>query len=167
MLSALDAEESKLDESERKFVSTIREHGWFNTHILASEEMPGFNFTTGFQVNLGVPEIIVFGLRDQVAHGLLWNFYRDLKAGKRYETGQPYADFLEGFEICFQVVDKSQYHNHLGWSRWFYAGDEFDCWQLIWPDKLGKFPWEANFNPNLLDLQPDLSAGHWGGKILN
>jgi len=167
MLTALDSDEDKLDEAELRFVSSIREHGWFNTHILASEEGPQFNFTTGFQVNLGVPEVILFGFREQVAHNVLWNFYRDLKAGKRYETGQPYPDFLEGFDVCFQLVDKSQYHEHLGWSRWFYAGDDFDCWQLIWPDKQGKFPWEIGFNSNLLNLQPDLSAGHWGGKSLN
>jgi hypothetical protein len=87
--------------------------------------------------------------------------------GKRYETGKLYADFLEGLNICFQLVDKSQYHDHLGWSRWFYAGDAFDCWQLIWPDKQSKFPWESGFDSNLLDLQPDLSAGHWAGKNLN
>ena len=167
MLSALDADEDKLDEAERKFVSAIREHGWFNTRILKSDRKPEFNFTTGFQVNLGAPEIIVFGLRDEVTHGLLWNLYRDLKTEKRYETGRPYTDFLEGFDVCFQVVDKSQYHEHLGWSRWFYAGDAFDCWQLIWPNKQNKFPWEADVTSNLLDLQPDLSSGHWDGKSLN
>lgn len=167
MLTALDAEESKLDESERKFVSSIREHGWFNTHILASEEGPEFNFTTGFQLNLGAPEVVVFGLRDRVAHSVLWDVYRCIKAGENYEVGTFYPAFLEGFNVCFQMVDKTYYPEYMGWSRWFYDGDNFDCWQLIWPDKQGKFPWENGFESNLLHVQPDLSAGQWAGKKLN
>ncbi|HEY1605029.1 MAG TPA: DUF4262 domain-containing protein [Allosphingosinicella sp.] len=31
----------------------------------------------------------------------------------------------------------------LGWSRWFYGGDVFPYLRLVWPDRVGLFPWEA------------------------
>ena len=42
-------------------------------------------------------------------------------------------------------VAKKHYRDLLGWSRWFYGGDDFPCLQIVWPDRAGRFPWEPTF----------------------
>lgn len=163
MLTALDAPEDKLDDDERDFVRNIREYGWFDNRILPEGELPGFNFTTGFSVTIGKPELIVFGLEQRAAHDVLWDAFRRMKDGLALEAGKPYAEFIDRFDIYFQPVDRAHYHEHLGWSRWFYRGDDFECWQMIWPDKSGIFPWQPGYDARFVTLQPDLSCGGWNG----
>jgi hypothetical protein len=91
MRTALDAPTSKLDRHEQDFVAKIREFGWFSTSVFA-DERPGFAYTTGFWVNLGVPEVIVFSLSSDVAHDILWDIYREAKKGRRYPTGLRISD---------------------------------------------------------------------------
>ena len=64
-------------------------------------------------------------------------------------------------------VAKRHYANHLGWSRWFYAGDDFPCQQIVWPDRAGLFPWEAGFDPTFANKQPDLTEHGWLAALTN
>jgi hypothetical protein len=64
-------------------------------------------------------------------------------------------------DAVFLPVAKSAYAEHLGWSRWFYRGDNFECLQLVWPDREGKFPWEKGFDNDLATSQTDLTGGGW------
>lgn len=81
MRTALDAPTETLDEHERSFVASIREHGWFRTSVFAEEGQPGFSYTTGFWHNTGLPELIVFGLKNEIAHDVLWELFSDAQAG--------------------------------------------------------------------------------------
>ena len=76
--TALDAPADVLDADEQRFVSQIREHGWFRTEIFAEGDQPGFSFTCGFWVGHGFPEVIVFSLPREVTHDVLWNLYLSL-----------------------------------------------------------------------------------------
>ena len=71
-------------------------------------------------------------------------------------------EILEGADVALIPLAKQHYVEHLGWSRWFYGGDEFPCVQLIWPDRSNIFPWEAGFELDFEGEQPDLSSGGWG-----
>jgi hypothetical protein len=156
--TALAADPASFDDEERRFVDTIREHGWFHTHILEEPDLPGFAFTTGFWVSAGVPELIVFSLRNEVSNAILWDIYRAVAVGLVLSPGAR----LEGFAnhpFYLRPVAKEHYPEHLGWSRWFYAGDDFPCLQLVWPDRSGAFPWEEGFDSSMQDRQPDLSDG--------
>ena len=86
MRTALDAPLSALDEHERKFVANIRTHGWHDMRVAPDEEGPGFSYTTGFWLTLGVPEVIVFSLKP--AHDVLWDVFRDIKAGRQIVAGK-------------------------------------------------------------------------------
>ena len=161
MLTALQASEDALDPQEKAFVSKIREHGWFATHVLAEAHSPGFSYTTGFSVNLGQSEVIVFGLRSETAHSVLWDIFRDLKAGKLLPLRARLTDVLGNRDTYLFPVDKAQYPEYLGWSRWFYGGDDFPCSQLVWPDREDRFPWDAQFDPSLAGVQPNIADGGW------
>ena len=61
--------------------------------------------------------------------------------------------------MWFQAVEKQNYNRYLGWSVWFYGGDDFECLQMVVPDAVGLLPWQAGFDP--AETQPDLSKGAW------
>jgi len=161
MRTALDTAPVLLDEGEQNFVEQIRRHGWFGTHVFADDEGPGFSYTTGFWLRFQFPELIVFSMSRQTAHDTFWHMYRELEAGRRFPIGEPTDAVFENLAAVLLPVSERQYRPHLGWSRWFYAGDDFQCLQLVWPDRGGRFPWSPGFSEGLRAAQPDLTADNW------
>lgn len=163
MKTALDADPSRLNADESNFISKIREHGWFGTHVAAEGTAGPFSYSTGFQVAPGVPEVIVVGLPQETAHTMLWEVFTQAKAGLKLEPLKPYDQFIEGLNVYFQPVARRFYADYLGWNGWFYGGEAFDCLQMIWPDQAMRFPWQATFDQRFKGLQPDLSDSNWNG----
>ena len=161
MLTALDAPLEKLDAQERNFVAQVREHGWFRTSVFEDEEGPGFSYTTGFWVHHQAPEIIVFSLKPDIAHAVLWDIYRDVSAGASLQVGQRLSNVFANIEAVLLPVSKRFSREHLGWDRWFYAGDDWPCVQLVWPDSNGAFPWEPSYEERFLNSQPNLTGADW------
>jgi len=162
MDTALLAPDSALDDAERAFVASIREHGWFRTNVFADDDGPGFSYTTGFWVTLGMPELIMFGLKSEIAHDVFWDVFRDLQAGKTLPSRSRTGDVFGNHDAFLFPVNRDLYAEFLGWSRWFYGDDDFPCLQLVWPDRRGIFPWERGFDTTMAHLQPDVSEGGWG-----
>lgn len=165
MLTALDAPPDRLDENEQSFVENIREHGWFRTSVFADEDGPGFSFTTGFWVNANQPEIIIFSTRDEIAHDVFWDLFRDAKGGSALPIGKRTDCVFANLPAYMFRVAKKHYGDFLGWSRWFYGGDDFPCLQIVWPDRAGRFPWEADFDAQFEGNQPDLTEQGWVKEI--
>lgn len=161
MMTALSAPDSALDDSERRFVAGIREHGWFQTDVFAEGDRPGFSFTTGFWVTLGKPELIVFGFRSEIANGVFRGIFQDLAAGREFPVGSRTPDVFAGLDAFLLPMDPRQYADHLGWSLWFYGGEPFPCLQLAWPDRSGRFPWEPDVDAAVIRAQTDVSDGGW------
>lgn len=161
MRTALDAPEDALDEHERSFVANIREHGWFRTSVFAEGDEPGFSYTTGFALNTGSPEFIVFGLTYEIAHDVLWDLFRDAQAGRMLPCGVRTDAVFANLPAYAFPVAKRHYAAHLGWSMWFHGGSGFDCWQIVWPDRAGIFPWEDGFDATFAGDQRDLTENGW------
>ncbi len=161
MRTALDVPADRLDRHEQDFVAQIREFGWHSMNVFQDEEGPGFSYTTGFWVGLGVPEVILFSLDSQVAHDVLWDVYRDAKNGRQFPVGVRASGIFANVDSFLIPVGKQHYAEYLGWSSWFYGGDEFPCVQLVWPDKEGRFPWQAGIEKEFRCLQPDISPDGW------
>lgn len=161
MRTALDAPADLLDEHEQSFVAQIREHGWFRTSVLAEEDLPGFSYTTGFALNAGAPELIIFSMKIEVAHDVLWDLFRDVQAGRPLPCGVRTDAVFANLPAYVFPVARKHYAEHLGWSLWFYGGNDFDCWQIVWPDRAGVFPWEDGFDVAFAGDQPDLTENGW------
>ncbi|MGY2733560.1 hypothetical protein ACVWYO_001234 [Sphingomonas sp. UYP23] len=165
MRTALDAPVEALDGPEQAFVAKIREHGWFRTGVMADDGQLGFSFTTGFYVSTGQPELMIFSMKDTIAHQVFWDLYELAKAGQLPPRGVRTDEiFGNGAAYLFEVA-KRHYPTHLGWSRWFHAGDDFPCLQIVWADRTGLFPWEAGFDPAFNGLQLDLSDRGWMAEL--
>ena len=164
MRTALDADPSRLDKHEKNFVEHIGKYGWFGTHVAAGSDEPEFSYTTGFWLKFQFPELIVFSLRREVAHDTFWYMYHELEAGKHFAVGEPNHDIFRDFAAVLLPVAAPQCKTHLGWSRWFYGGDNFQCLQLIFPDSTGCFPWSQSASHAFRGAQPDLTVGNWSGQ---
>ncbi|UIJ45278.1 DUF4262 domain-containing protein [Sphingomonas cannabina] len=165
MLTALDAPDEALDSAEQSFVAKIREHGWFRTGVFADADGLGFSYTTGFWRNAGHPELIMFGMKDETAHDIFWDLYRGAVAGIDLPVGKRAEGIFGNAPAYVFPVAKRHYKDHLGWSRWFYAGDEFPCLQIVWPDRTGLFPWEDQFDRSFENSQIDLTERGWRSAL--
>jgi hypothetical protein len=166
MRTALDTPSDTLDDAERDFLAKVREHGRFRTSVLGEENRPGFSYTTGFWAGCQQPELIIFAFKREIAHNVFWDLFRDAKAGIVLPIGQR-TDQIFGNSCAYAFpVAKRHYPDHLGWDRWFYAGDEFPCLQIVWPDRSGLFPWEAGFDQEFLGDQPDLTGLGWAKSVV-
>jgi hypothetical protein len=165
MITALDARRTSLDAGERKFVDNVRNHGWTATHVWAEGEHPSFSYTTGFWVTLNSPEIIVFDLPKDASYDVLASLFEDFKTGIMHPVGSANSTILRSHKSFLFPVARTKYSDHLGWSQWFYNGNNFDCLQLVWPDPAGTFPWQAGFDNRFRDSQPDLTENGWAAAL--
>ena len=165
MVTALEAPPESLDEAEQKFVASIREHGWFRTSVFGDGDGPGFSYTTGFWSSARQPELIMFGMKSEIAHDVFWDLFHDAKAGRAVPTGVRASGVFANLPAyAFQVAVR-HYSDNLGWSRWFYGGDDFPCLQIVWPDRAGRFPWENGFDRAFARDQADLSDRGWAQSL--
>lgn len=166
MQNAFSLPRAELDDEEGRFLARIEEHGWSDTHVFDEQGVSAnFSYSTGFWFRHQKPELILFGLSSAVAHDILWDAYRDIETGRLFATGVRTSGLFGNADAYLFTVAKSQYADHLGWSRWFYRGDEFPCFHLIWPDKSGLFPWETGFADGEESVQPDLTEKGWLAEI--
>src|SRR5262249_5342941 len=148
------------------FVKKVRQYGWHNTSVSADKDGPAFSYTTGFPLLTDVPEFMIFGLASETRHDILWDIYRDAEGGGCFVAGTRTPDILVNLDTFVMPVAKRHYREYLGWSRWFYGGDDFHCLQLIWPDRAGLFPWEEGFAREFAGAQPDLTENGWRAHLV-
>src|SRR5690606_704523 len=93
-----DTDQDAYDDYERKLLDNVDEHGWFCVHVFDPDgrEEP-FSYSVGFTKTLGAPEFIVFGLPRNLMHSMLWEVFRQIKAGKTPADNQRWSNLIEGF----------------------------------------------------------------------
>lgn len=144
------------DDSDRKVIHDVNDHGWHVVNILPENQTPGWAFTIGLEQSLKHPEIVVFGLDSKLAHPLLNDLGDAIRKGQVYEPGREYAGLLEGVQLTFRPVLPVWYRPFLGTALWFNDGPSFSTLQLLWPDKGNRFPWQDGFDPDWSWAQPML-----------
>ena len=133
------------DETEQKAIDDIREHGLHVVAVAEDDEGPGFAYSIGLFENYAHPEIIIMGLKVDLAHLLLSNMAFDIKAGMSFTAGEFHEGILDDFLCYFGEVPREHFREFVGWARWFYQGDNFSLVQCVYPTVKGIFPWEKDF----------------------
>ena len=145
------------DETERFIVECIADPGWSVQMIAAGEgpDEPAFGYTIGLFHNYQQPELIVVGLRHELMHSMLNDVAQRIKDGKVLAVGEKLVDVLEGFDVTLREVrTKESFKQHVGYALWFYKGKPFPLFQLVWPDKQGRFPKEKGTSDGFNAQQP-------------
>lgn len=141
--------------AKQAILDDIEQYGCHLALLAPTDYLPGFAYSIGLYKKFNHPEIICFGLHQNVL-GTVLNHACDLiKAGERLIAGVEYPGFLEGYNIQFIEVDPDFYPNYVGYGTWFYdRSNDFPLYQLVWPDKQHHFPWEPAFNSEWKRKQP-------------
>jgi hypothetical protein len=147
-VSVRSAEEPGLSDADRRLIENVARHGTHVVKIVSSRptSTPDWAFTIGLHQNFAHPEVVVFGLRPELAHNLL-NDVRDLVGeGHRFEQGCVTDLVLGDLPCAFREVRPGWHPPYLGTMRWFYRGRPVPVVQMFWPDREGRFPWEPAFD---------------------
>jgi len=130
--------------SEKRALEDIETYGCHVLHVLEENELPRFSYSLGIQRLSRAPEIVVVGLKRPLAHWVVNEYNRRVRAGESFLPGVLYSGFLEGFDVRFEAVERQHYREYFGWARWLYDGDKFDVVQLIYPSTSGVWPWDGD-----------------------
>lgn len=142
--------------------------GWAVHGVPAHDRGPSWACSVGLWHSFRAPELAVFGLPLDTMAGIINALGGHVAAGIRFEAG----DRLDGVCPCsLQLcpVDPSwRLTSMFAISNAVYGLIRPPCFQVAWPDRDGRFPWEPGFEPALAGCQPllwlprdDSPPGRW------
>lgn len=153
-----------MDPRDQKALDDIAEYGCHVIHVMEDDEGPGFSYSAGIERSSAAPEVVVIGLKRSLAHSIVNEYNRRVRAGERFEVGRRYGGFIEGFELQVVAVAKAHYRAYFGWALGLYEGSDFRVVQLIYPTTDGVWPWDAHASDGFRAYQPIL--GDTGARPL-
>lgn len=145
-----------MNDLDRKVLENIDEFGCSVMHVAAEGELAPFCYSIGIQRTSAAPEVIVIGLKYELAHHVVNEYNRRVRAGERFEAGGRYEDFLGGFAVEAVSVQQAAYKEYFGYNLWLYKGPNFEAVQLVYPNTSGVWPWEPEADEWFQAWQPIL-----------
>jgi hypothetical protein len=108
---------------------------------------------------LGAPELIIFGLKPDVMHSMIWEMTRQIQAGRTIATDAVFNDLIVGFPCIVKPVDPAWLYEYFGYACWYYDYrqklEQLQACQIFWPGKLdGLFPWQQGCSDEVTAAQP-------------
>jgi len=146
-----------MDSTEQKAISDIEHYGCHVIHVIGEGDLPPFSYSVGIWKSSRKPELLVVGLKQEIAHFVVNEYNRRARSGDTLKEGQILSGFLGGFDCVLHEIDRKFYLEYLGWDRWLYKGDEFPTFQLIWPNTAGIWPWQPEATDWFRKWQPMLA----------
>jgi Domain of unknown function (DUF4262) len=137
-----------------KLIDDIEKFGFTVILIEATNYLPSFGYTVGLFAKYNHSELIAFGLSTKTIHAILNIGGEMVKKGQVLKTKTRYSDFFENGGAQFLTVDPGNTKDYFGYAIWFNKSTEFPSLQLVWTDRQGRYPWEGNFEKDLLLKQP-------------
>lgn len=146
------------DDYERHVVEDVQRYGWHIVGVEDDPNGPAFAYSIGIYHTLKQPEIIIFGLGDIKTMGQVINAVgNEMRQGMKFDEGQESNRILEKYSCMFRHVDKGFYPDYLGYAMWYYRPEDFPVLQCVWPDRIGRYPWQPEFTEALHSRQPVLA----------
>lgn len=143
-----------LEPDEAKLVDDVEQYGCHIIQVREEGGFPGWSYTVGLTELLDCPELIVIGLKEQLASSVLNECARRLHEGVRFGEKSREHELLSNVECEFRIVEKRWLRRTMGYAVWFYGGDSFPALQCVYPDLENRFPWEPGFPENWRSRQP-------------
>ena len=145
------------DPREAKALADIARYGCHVIHVAAESDLPPFSYSVGIWKSSAKPEVVVIGLKQNLAHFVVNEYNRRVRDGEVFVPGLLYPEFVERFQITFEKVDQRFYAEYLGWNLWLYAGPDFEVLQLVYPTTTGAWPWQPSASDWFRTWQPILT----------
>jgi hypothetical protein len=120
--------------------------------VAADEEYSSYVYTVGFWETLGAPEVVIAGVPEDVANGLLWTAFQEIRDGRLKLTEHAsWATLREHGDYVWRQVHPSQWTEKnfaTGfWYRHRQAGrpQPPTAFQLVSPGENGRLPWQTDY----------------------
>ena len=129
--------------AEQRILDDIEQFGCHVTSVFDPDQAePSFSYSIGLTKSLGIPEVIVVGVRPELGHALI-NLYMDrARSGESFSLGIPYPGFLTGFSVYFRQVIEENRKAFMLSANWLYNGTDYSALQIVYPTTDGVWPWE-------------------------
>ena len=144
--------------AESRIRSDIAKYGWHVIKVLPEGEHQPHSYSIGLFETFGHPEIAIVGLRGETAHALIGNVVDAIRTGHVFASGCDYSDIAQSFRVAFVSVPQLVNPEYFGWAIWYYKSSVFPVLQMVWLDRSGFFPWDAEFAEDLRSVQPILGG---------
>lgn len=150
------------DDGDEKALANIATYGLHIISVMEEQDLPPFAYSIGIERSLRLPELIVIGLRWEVAQLAINECYRQMKSGADIKPGALVTGLLGGdFKCLIGEVSPAHYEEYMGWALWLHGGTGFRAYQIIFPSTAGVFPWEPEASEWFKNWQPLLAeAAH-------
>lgn len=143
--------------AEEKCLADIEAFGLHVLRIRGDDEYPEYAYSVGLPT-LGQPEVLVLGLPADVAQALINRVADLVDEGRRFADGDTVHDIADGFPVVFRAVPAAQAAAHCKWIAWYHEGAPVEVLQLVYPDRAGRWPWEAGIDDAFAWQQPVLAT---------
>lgn len=147
-----------MDKADKKALKNIEEYGCHILHVMEEDEYPRFSYSIGIEKCTGQSELLITGLKQEIAQWMINEYNNRIKDGEVFEPNKLYEGFLEGFDVTFKEVEKKYYSEYFGWENWLYKSDNFKVLQLIYPNTSGIWPWGKEASEDFTRFIPKLYA---------
>ena len=132
----------------------IEKYGLQVILVSSTDYSPSYAYSIGLTKTHNQPEIICFGLSNNLGHEIINDVAELIEKGERIESGIIYSNIFKNSRATFLKVDKRNIEDYFGAGLNYYEDKKFNALQLIWTDRNDKFPWEENFEEEFLYRQP-------------
>jgi hypothetical protein len=144
--------------ADQRVLDDISRCGWHAISIPPDSSEPGFVYSVGLWQSLAHPELIVVGLQPKVAHQVINLAVEARKRGEPYDVRMPALNLLADVACEFVKVAQTHYRQYVGYCRWYYEGNGFELYQIVWPSREGIFPWDRSASASFVRAQPILGS---------
>ncbi|QZD90132.1 DUF4262 domain-containing protein [Qipengyuania aurantiaca] len=155
--------ERPLNEFEQGILDNIEKSGCqVNTIFDPDGDEPTFSYSIGFPKTVGQPEVIIFGLRNEVMHSMINALLGKCRQGLKLRDGLVIDDLLDGYNCVARVVVSDylvdEYFASAIWYEKYRTGGEMEeAYQIVWPGVQQRlFPWDEGCDQIVIDSQPAL-----------
>ena len=144
------------DENDPRIAAKVQELGWIVGKVDEVETSPGWAFTVGLWHSLGRPELAMVGLRVPDMQHWLSMLGIQVRDGQPIEQHDLRSGILPNHPVTFRLVHGSWYEDLFGYLIHFAQRPPLPLLQVVWPDRNGRFPWDASSGEACRFDQPQL-----------
>lgn len=129
----------------------IAEHGW---SVINVKDSPAFSYTVGLTETLGHAELLMFGLDPEIMRALLNNAGRRIRAKGRIAPYSLVSEVVADHPCYSLPVDLNVHRGLSNIATALYGRGNYELMQLVWPDAVGRFPFQNGFDTTFAAQQP-------------
>ncbi len=134
---------------------TIRQNGF--SIVYAFDNAPHYAYTVGLQKTWNHPELIVFGLNQEMSHDILTEMAALIKGGPSFGRNEKTELTMGCVRVTFIEVPLHIAVRYLDRAEAYYKGHPFKALQILWADDRGHFPTESECSEDVKRFQPLLN----------